>query len=46
MKNYLCTLCGYIYNPEENNNIAFEDLNDDWLCPLCQATKDEFVVVK
>ena len=39
MNNYLCTLCGYIYKPEENNNIVFDDLSDDWVCPICSATK-------
>lgn len=46
MENYLCTICGYIYNPEENNNIAFEDLPDDWTCPLCQAGKNAFEKIK
>lgn len=42
MENYLCTICGYIYNPKENDNIAFNDLPDDWTCPLCQAGKSAF----
>ena len=42
MNNYLCTLCGYIYKPEENDNVEFEDLSPDWVCPLCQAGKDVF----
>ena len=42
MKNYLCMLCGYVYYPNQNNDIAFEDLPADWVCPLCQAGKDEF----
>ena len=42
MNNYLCTLCGYIYKPEENNNIVFDDLSDDWVCPICSSTKEEF----
>ena len=40
---------GYVYDPEEgdpDNGIApgtkFEDLPDDWTCPLCGAGKDEF----
>ena len=28
--------------PEENDNVAFEDLSADWVCPLCQAGKDVF----
>ena len=42
MKKYLCVDCGYIYDPKENNDVAFEDLPDDWVCPLCHAGKDEF----
>lgn len=42
MKNYLCTICGYIYNPKENDNIDFKDLPNDWTCPLCQAGKNVF----
>ena len=44
-----CGLCGYIYDPavgDEENGIApgtaFEDLPDDWECPLCGAGKEEF----
>ena len=46
---YLCTGCGYIYDPKKGdpeNNIPpgtpFEDLPDDWLCPICYLGKDEF----
>ncbi len=42
MKKYLCVVCGYIYDPKENDNVAFEDLADDWVCPLCHAGKDDF----
>ena len=49
MKKYKCTLCGYIYDPEigdPSNGIepgtSFEDLPDDWTCPECGASKDEF----
>ena len=48
-KIYVCTLCGYNYDPElgdPDNDIApgtaFEDLPEDWLCPLCGAGKDQF----
>lgn len=50
---YVCELCGYEYNPEAGdpeNDIApgtdFEDLAEDWVCPLCGAGKDDFEVVK
>jgi len=49
MEKYVCTICGYVYDPEKGdpeNNIKpgtkFEDLPDDWVCPLCGATKDDF----
>ncbi len=53
MKKYGCTLCVYIYDPEQgdpDNGIepgtAFEDLPDDWVCPDCGASKDEFEEVE
>lgn len=49
MKNYICTVCGYIYSPEEGDDmsniesgIAFEDLPDTYVCPLCGVGKDMF----
>jgi len=42
MTKYKCTVCDYIYDPAENNNVAFEDLPGDWLCPVCGASKDKF----
>ncbi|MGM0472305.1 MAG: rubredoxin [Bacillota bacterium] len=46
---YICDVCGYVYNPEEgdpDNGIepgtAFEDLPDDWKCPICGVGKDQF----
>ena len=42
MKHYVCSLCGYIYKPEENDNIEFEDLDVNWICPVCGASKEEF----
>ena len=46
MKKYVCTVCGYVYDPEENDGIAFEDLPEDWVCPLCGVGKDMFEEVK
>ena len=34
MDNYICTVCHYVYEPADNNNVAFEDLPDDYVCPL------------
>ena len=42
MDNYICTLCGYIYKPEDNNNMPFEDLDNEWICPVCSANKEDF----
>ena len=49
MKKYVCGVCGYVYNPEEgdpNSDIdpgtSFEDLPDDWVCPVCGIGKDSF----
>lgn len=49
MKKYVCTLCGYVYDEaagDPDNGVApgtkFEDLPDDWVCPICGAEKDQF----
>ena len=49
MDKYVCTVCGYIYDPalgDPENGVAvgtaFEDLPDDWVCPVCGADKDQF----
>ena len=49
MDNYVCSVCGYVYEPElgdPENSIApgtdFDDLPDDWTCPVCGAGKDMF----
>ncbi|MCX8033973.1 MAG: rubredoxin [Thermodesulfovibrio sp.] len=49
MKNYKCSVCGYVYDPTQgdpDNGVApgtpFENLPDSWVCPVCGATKDMF----
>ena len=49
MKKYLCTACGYVYDPEKGDpengihaGTAFENLPDDWACPLCGLGKEVF----
>jgi len=49
MDKYVCTVCGYVYDPalgDPDSGIAagtaFEDLPDDWVCPICGAAKDAF----
>ncbi len=41
-KKYMCKICGWIYDPAENDGIAFEDLPDDWRCPVCGVGKEDF----
>ncbi len=40
--NYKCLACGYIYE-SDNEDIPFEDLPDDWTCPICGAEKEDFI---
>jgi rubredoxin len=40
--NFVCDACGYIYNPAKNNNVAFDYLPEDWVCPVCGVGKDMF----
>ena len=49
MKKYRCTVCGYVYDPAMGDpdggiaaGTAFEDLPDDWSCPVCGAQKSDF----
>lgn len=49
MDKYICTVCGYIYDPEKGDpesgikpGTPFEALPADWVCPLCGAEKDQF----
>jgi flavin reductase (DIM6/NTAB) family NADH-FMN oxidoreductase RutF/rubredoxin len=53
MEKYRCTVCGYIYDPKMGDpesgidpGTSFEELPDDWVCPLCGATKDQFEKVE
>ena len=39
---YVCSICGYVYDPAEHDGIAFEDLPEDWKCPRCKQNKDKF----
>lgn len=42
MAKYVCAICGYVYD-EAVEKIKFDELPDDWVCPLCGAEKSEFV---
>lgn len=39
---YVCSVCGYVYDPAENGGVAFEELADDWVCPRCKQGKEKF----
>ncbi len=39
---YVCSVCGYIYDPAEHDGAAFEELPDDWSCPRCKQPKEKF----
>ena len=48
MKKYICNVCGYIYDPEEGDpdsdispGTPFENIPDDWVCPVCGVDKEE-----
>jgi rubredoxin len=49
MDRYVCNVCGWVYDPEAGDpdsgipaGTSFEDLPDDWVCPVCGASKAEF----
>lgn len=49
MKKYVCTVCGYVYDPEIGDpdsgiaaGTAFEDIPDGWVCPVCGVGKEMF----
>ena len=39
---YVCSICGYVYDPAEHEGVAFEDLPEDWKCPRCKQGKEKF----
>lgn len=50
MDSYVCEMCGYVYDPaigDSDNGVtpgtAWEDVPDDWVCPMCGVGKDQFV---
>lgn len=49
MEKYVCTACGYVYDPklgDVDNGVApgtsFDDIPDEWVCPVCGVGKDMF----
>ena len=52
MDKYRCVICDYIYDPELGDpdsgiapGTAFDDIPEDWVCPLCGADKSNFEMV-
>lgn len=41
MSKWVCKVCGYVYD-EEKQGVPFENLPDNWVCPLCGAAKSSF----
>ncbi len=49
MAKWVCNVCGYVYDPEVGDvdngvaaGTAWEDIPEDWVCPLCGVGKDDF----
>jgi rubredoxin len=49
MQKWRCTICDYIYDPEQGDpdngvepGTAWEDMPDDWVCPDCGVERDMF----
>ena len=53
MKKYRCTVCAWVYDPEVGDpdsgiaaGTAFEDIPQEWVCPLCGVGKEDFELVE
>jgi rubredoxin len=49
MRRYVCEVCGYVYDPAVGDaeggiaaGVPFDELPEDWVCPVCGAGKDDF----
>ena len=49
MQKFQCVICGYVYDPDKRDEkseipagTSFEDLPDDWVCPICGTRKTDF----
>jgi rubredoxin len=49
MQAYICSVCGFLYDDEsadlgpEGNILSFEELEDEWICPICGIKKELFM---
>jgi len=53
MQKWVCTICGYVYDPDIGDpdggvepGTLFENIPGSWVCPLCGASKSEFERIK
>lgn len=53
MDKYVCVVCDWVYDPETGDpehgiapGTSFEDIPEDWVCPLCGVGKDQFEKVE
>jgi len=53
MKTYVCVICGFVYDEDQglpSEGIApgtrWEDIPEDWKCPECGASKEEFEMIE
>ena len=53
MQKYECQVCGYIYDPEQGDETggiapgtSFDNIPDDWVCPVCGAEKSQFLPIE
>lgn len=53
MDRYICDVCGYIYDPAAGDpangvppGTAWEDVPENWVCPLCYVGKEQFSKVQ
>jgi len=53
MAKYECVVCGWVYDEEKGDpdsgvaaGTKWDDLPDDWVCPMCGAGKDEFELIE
>ena len=49
MRCFACEICGYVYDPRDGDlesgvdeGTDFEDLPEEWACPLCGTSKENF----
>ena len=53
VQKYVCNVCGYVYDPSEGDidsgivaGTSFNDLPDEWACPVCGVNKSEFALLE